>query len=81
MDVQITKWGNSLGLRLPRSLASQAGVTEGQRVSIVADGDRLIIQAVARRYRIEDLVADMSPSAAHEAFDLGDDVGREIIDA
>jgi antitoxin MazE len=81
MDVQITKWGNSLGLRLPRSLASQAGVTEGQRVSIVADGDRLIIQAAARRYRIEDLVADMSPSAAHEAFDWGDDVGREIIDA
>ncbi len=80
MEVQITKWGNSLGLRLPRSLALQAGVREGQRVRIVADGDRLIVQAAPARYRIEDLVAGMTPLAAHEAFDWGEDAGREVID-
>lgn len=37
-------------------------------------------EAVAPRYSLDDLLANMTPEAAHAAFDWGDDVGREIID-
>lgn len=32
MELQIGKWGNSLALRLPITLAKQAGLREGSRV-------------------------------------------------
>jgi antitoxin MazE len=80
MQVQLSKWGNSLGLRLPRALAQQIGVREGQRVHVIADGGRLIIEPVSRAWRLEDLLVGMTPEAMHEAFDWGDDRGREVVD-
>ena len=80
MQILISKWGNSLGLRLPRSLAQQIGVAEGQKVNVTAQGARLIVEAVTPIYRLEDLLANMTPGAMHDAFDWGDDVGGEIVD-
>ena len=80
MQIQISRWGNSLGLRLPRALAQQIGVSEGQKVNIVAEGRRLIVEPASPRYRLEDLIANMTPQAMHDAFDWGDDVGGEIVD-
>ena len=81
MQVQITKWGNSLGLRLPQALASQIGIAAGQKVEVIAEGNRLVVQPAAPVYRLEDLLAGMTPEAVGEAFDWGPDVGREIVDA
>ena len=53
MQVQLSKWGNSLGLRLPRAMAKQIGVSDGERVNITADGARLIIEASKPTYRLE----------------------------
>ena len=80
MQILISKWGNSLGLRLPRALAQQIGVSEGQKVNVIAEGGRLVVEPVAPRYRLEDLIANMTPEAMHDAYDWGDDVGGEIVD-
>ena len=37
MNVLISRWGNSLGLRLPRSMAEQVGVRAGERVTVTAN--------------------------------------------
>ena len=80
MRVQISKWGNSLGLRLPRSLAHQLGISEGQKVNVIAEGARLIVEPVAPIYRLEDLLANVTPESMRDAFDWGDDAGREAVD-
>jgi antitoxin MazE len=80
MLVQISKWGNSLGLRLPRSLAQQIGVGPGAKVEVIAEGDRLIVKAARPRWALDDLLVNMSPDAMGDAFDWGEDVGRERID-
>ena len=80
MHVQLSKWGNSLGLRLPRALAQQIGVREGQQVNVTADGARLIIEPVTKAWRLEDLLVGMTPEAMREAFDWGEDRGREVVD-
>jgi len=80
MHIQVSKWGNSLGLRLPRSLAQQIGVSEGQKVSVVAEGSRLIVEAAPPSWRLEDLLANMTPEAMGQAFSWGDDRGREAVD-
>lgn len=80
MQVHISKWGNSLGLRLPQALARQVGIAEGQKVEVIADGDRLVIRATPPSYTLKDLLIDMSPDAMRDAFDWGPDVGREVAD-
>jgi antitoxin MazE len=79
MQVQLSKWGNSLGLRLPRALAQQIGVSEGQKVNIVAEGARLIIEPVSPGFSLPDLLVNMTPEAMREAFDWGEDASREVV--
>jgi antitoxin MazE len=80
MHVQLSKWGNSLGLRLPRALARQIGVGEGQKVNITAEGGRLIVEPMAPAWCLEDLLVGMTPEAMSAAFTWGDDSGREAVD-
>ena len=80
MRVQISKWGNSLGLRLPKTLARKIGVSAGQSVELVLDGERLIIEPTNPAQRLEDLLVNMTPGSMGEAFDWGEDAGREAVD-
>jgi antitoxin MazE len=80
MQVQVARWGNSLGVRIPKSVAGQAGLTEGSRVDISVKGDRITLSPARPRYVLRDLLQGMTPDAMREAFDWGDDVGREAID-
>ncbi len=64
--VQLAKWGNSLGLRVPKGVAEQAGLTEGTKVDIEAREDgSVIIRKAKKRYTLEELVAGMTPDKAH----------------
>lgn len=80
MQVNVTKWGNSLGLRLPKALVQQVGIKDGERVSIVVDGDRLIVEKARSAFRLADMLAGMRPDDVRSAFDWGQDAGREAID-
>ena len=55
MQVQVARWGNSLGLRIPKDIASRAGLREGARVEVETEGDRIIITPARRRYVLADL--------------------------
>ena len=77
MEVQVSKWGNSLGVRLPKALAAQVGVADGQRVEVSVEGDRLVISLVKDGYSLANLLANMSPESMRSAFDWGEDRGRE----
>ena len=80
MQVQVSRWGNSLGLRIPKDIASRIGLREGARVEVEAEGDRIVISPARRRYVLTDLLKDVTPQAMREAFDWGDDKGREIVE-
>ena len=80
MRVEIKKWGNSLGLRLPQELTIQTDISSGQDFEILVGDDRLTIRAVPQRYKLEDLLTNVTPSAMAEAFSWGQSVGREFVD-
>ena len=80
MQVQVARWGNSLGLRIPKDIAARVGLHEGTRVEVEAEGDRIIITPGRRRYVLADLLKGMTPEAMREAFDWGPDKGREIVE-
>lgn len=78
MVTKLVKWGNSLGLRIPKSFAREAGVEEGSAVDISLEGDRLVIRPVrTARYRLSDLISRVREDNLHEEISTGDAVGRE----
>jgi antitoxin MazE len=74
MVTQIAKWGNSLGIRIPRDVAARLGLTEGTRVEIEPHGDRIMITKAARRFTLEELLEGMTPERQHPA--IADDAPR-----
>ena len=56
MQVQVARWDNSLGLRIPKGIALRAGLREGTPVDVKADGDRIIISPARPRYVFADLL-------------------------
>jgi antitoxin MazE len=80
MQVNVARWGNSLGLRIPKDIADRAGLQAGSRVEIIAENGRVVIVPARRRYVLAELLEDMTPEAMRDAFDWGPDLGREIVE-
>ena len=85
MKVKLAKWGNSLGLRVPKAAAEAAGLKAGTEVDVVVEGRELRIRPSLpfKYYRLQDLIAEMdrlAPENRPEVIDWGPDVGAEIID-
>ncbi len=79
MQTRIQKWGNSLGLRIPRSFALEAGVGAGSEVDLsVKNGDLVVRPARRRRYQLKDLLARVTAKNLHAEVETGQPVGREI---
>lgn len=73
MKVKIAKWGNSLGVRLPRQFVDQLGLKAGSSVELERDGSRLSLDTAPRRtipyYRLEDLLAQIKPGSEPPPFE------------
>ena len=85
MKVKLARWGNSLGVRIPKAAVEATGLQAGTEVDVVVDGRDLRIRPSIpfKYYRLEDLVAEMDrlgPENQPETVDWGPDVGSEVID-
>ncbi len=79
MQTKIQKWGNSLGLRIPRSFAEEAGVEAGSEVDLsVREGDLIVRATKRRRYRLSELLAEVTTKNLHDEAETGQPMGREI---
>ena len=82
MQMHITRWGNSLGVRIPKDLARQLGMTEGTVVDVTAEDDRLVLKTTTPSHRLDELLEGMTPDAMHQALDWqgwDEDIGREDV--
>lgn len=85
MKVKLAKWGNSLGLRLPKAVAEEVGLREDDELDVVVNGSELRLRPRprARLYSLKEMLAEMDrlgPQNRPELIDFGPDVGAEIID-
>ncbi len=75
---KIRKWGNSLAVRIPQALAEEAGLAEGEPVSVRVDDGKLVISRRVRKYRLDDLLDRITPENQPELIDWGPPVGKEV---
>ncbi len=78
MTAVVAKWGNSLAIRIPKSIAEQAHVTEGIGIDFFVEGNSIIITPQKRRkYTLDELLEGMTPENFHSEFETGNGVGNE----
>jgi len=79
MKSKMSKWGNSMGIRIPRNIASEAQVDYNTEVEInVSNGTIVITPILKRKFTIESLVESISEDSIHPETDTGDITGNEV---
>lgn len=78
MQVRVQKWGNSLALRIPKSLAEDSGVDTGSLVDLRVVRGKLIATPVRGTYDLEELLSGVSKANIHGEVHSGEAVGREV---
>jgi antitoxin MazE len=66
-----------LGLRLPKSVAAEAQVDEGDTVVVSVRNGAIVIRPSRPTYSLKELVARITPRNRHDESDWGTAVGDE----
>ena len=77
MQSSVSKWGNSLGVRIPLKIANQLGLAEGHEVEITTDNNVIVIKK-KNNQRLEELLAKVTDNNKHNTDDISF-VGKETI--
>lgn len=77
MNSKITRWGNSLGIRIPKQLAEQIQLNEGDEIKISREENRLILTPQRKKYTLAELLEGMGEEHLHSEVDWGESVGME----
>jgi len=76
MESIISAWGNSLGLRIPKTFAKEIGLKSGSRVRLEMENGKLIVKPV-KKYSLKSLVNQITPENQPGEVDFGKPEGRE----
>jgi len=78
---QIVKWGNSLAIRIPKPLAEEAGVREGDPMLIdAAEGRIQLRRAKLKVPSLRELVSQITPQNRYESLETGPARGKERVE-
>lgn len=77
MTTLVSKWGNSLGVRLSKAVAAAVNVEDGDEVDVSVQDGAIVIRPAAKRYTIEELVEGITPKNRHGETDWGPLAGHE----
>jgi antitoxin MazE len=75
---QMVKWGNSLAVRIPKTVADQAKLREGDRLMIEVEAQGSVaLKAIDKPETLEELIARITPENLHKEQTWGGSVGAE----
>lgn len=67
MATQLARWGNSLAIRIPKTVLRQAGLREGETIDVsLWENGAVVLRRASAAGGLEDLVARITPANRHE---------------
>jgi len=79
MKTRIQKWGNSLGLRIPKSFASEVRLRQGSEVEIsLADKKLVVFPVIETKFTLKHLLAGITEENRHHEVNTGQPIGNEV---
>jgi antitoxin MazE len=76
LQLQIGKWGNSLGIRLPKSVLEILQLSEKDKVKCSIVNGKLVLEPVRSQYALAELLAQVDESG--QEVDWGKPEGEEV---
>ena len=79
MNTMVQKWGNSLALRIPRSVARDSHLHQGSVVDIALIAGKIVVKPRRRQhYTLAQLLRGVTKRNRHAELDWGERVGQEV---
>lgn len=75
MEAKVSKWGNSLGIRIPQWIAEQADINDGSIIEIDFKDKAILIKKKERS--LEEMLINVTPENQHKEVNTGSKVGGE----
>lgn len=79
MKTKAQKWGNSLAVRVPKGIAEQAGIREGDALNIEVADEAIVLMPQRRGYRLAQMLMGIRKGNLHNEADFGTPRGREML--
>jgi antitoxin MazE len=78
MKARVQKWGNSLALRIPKSFANEAGLSEDSPVELsIVKGKMVVAPATKEPLTLDQLLKRVTDDNIHGEVSTGRARGRE----
>jgi antitoxin MazE len=77
MRSRVSRWGNSLAIRIPASFSREVRIEAGDAVDLRVDDGRMVITPVRKSYTLDQLLAGITDENLHGETDWGPPVGGE----
>ena len=79
METLVSKWGNSLALRLPKEISASVGIMNGSVVNICATKSKIeITLAENKEISLDALLQNINAENIHKEITTGKSVGHEL---
>jgi antitoxin MazE len=79
MSITLHRWGNSVGLRVPKPMLEQLGLAEGSHVDVRIEAGRLIIEPARHgRMTMAELLEGFAQDNVPGEVEWGGAAGREV---
>ncbi|PRY84268.1 AbrB/MazE/SpoVT family DNA-binding domain-containing protein [Alkalibacterium olivapovliticus] len=77
IEKQTKRWGNSIGLRIPKEMASELNLEEESAVYLQVKDGKLIVEP-KKDLSLEEMVDLINEDNKQELIDFGNPVGKEL---
>ena len=78
MKSQLVKWGNSLAVRIPKTVIEEAQMSEGENLELSVRNGTIAVAKAAPKLTLKGLLSKITPENVHDECDWGAPVGKEI---
>ena len=78
IGIELKKWGNSVGLRIPAGILNSLDLTENTKVNLIVEGDRLIIEKQKSLPTLDEIL-DSIPEDFDYPADIAEFVGSKAV--
>lgn len=78
MKTKLSKWGNSLAVRIPSALATQASLLPGSSFEVEYANGTLLLKPLAEEPGLDELLERITPENRHDEIDWGMPLGKEV---
>ena len=78
MRTRVQRWGNSLGVRIPKAFAAEIGLQDDSPVDLRLDEGTIVLEPHVHLPKLGDLLEGIRPDNLHGEADSGPAAGNEV---